>query len=228
MKRRKFTQVAFVTISAGPLAGWVLPAWALSESDAVAGVRAALEKGAAEAVSLLGRPDGFLGNPQVRIPLPKALEQAGRLLKATGRGDRVEGLVTAMNRAAEQAVPQSRALLQSAVKSMSVEDAVKIVRGGDTSVTEFFAAKTRGPLTEKFLPIVTRATERVKLAEQWNRLAEKTSGLNLLEGDEANAQRYVTARSLGGLYTIIGEEERKLHADPGRAASAILKKVFAR
>jgi hypothetical protein len=133
-----------------------------------------------------------------------------------------------MNRAAEQAVPQSRALLQSAVKSMSVEDAVKIVRGGDTSVTDFFAAKTRAPLTEKFLPIVTRATERVKLAEQWNRLAEKTAGLNLFEGDEANAQRYVTARSLTGLYTIIGEEERKLRADPGRAASAILKKVFAR
>jgi hypothetical protein len=228
MKRRKFSQAAFVTIASGPLAGWVLPAWALSESDAAAGVRAALEKGAAAAVSLLGRPDGFLGNPKVKIQLPKALEQAGKLLKATGRGDRVEALVTAMNRAAEQAVPESRGLLQSAVKSMSVEDAVKIVRGSDTSVTEFFAGKTRAPLTEKFLPIVTRATERVKLAEQWNRMADKTASLNLLEGDEANAQRYVTARSLNGLYTIIGEEEKKLRADPGKAASAILKKVFAR
>jgi len=133
-----------------------------------------------------------------------------------------------MNRAAEQAVPESRALLQSAVKSMSVDDAVKIVRGSDTSVTEFFAGKTRTPLTEKFLPIVTRATERVKLAEQWNRLAERTAALNLLQGDEANAQRYVTVRSLDGLYKMIGEEERKLRADPGKAASAILKKVFGR
>jgi hypothetical protein len=228
MERRKFTQAAFVTITSGPLAGWVLPAWALSESDAAAGVRAALEKGAAAAVSLLGRPDGFLGNPKVKIPLPKALEQAGKLLKATGQGARVEGLVTAMNRAAEQAVPESKALLQSAVKAMSVEDAVKIVKGSDTAVTEFFAGKTRAPLGEKFLPIVTKATERVKLAEQWNRLADKTAGLNLLKGDEANAQRYVTARGLDGLYTMIGEEEKKLRADPGKAASAILKKVFAR
>jgi hypothetical protein len=228
MERRKFTQAAFVTVATGPLAGWVLPAWALSESDAAAGVRAALEKGAAAAVSLLGRPDGFLANPRVKIQLPKALEQAGKLLKAAGQGARVEGLVTAMNRAAEQAVPESRALLQSAVRAMSVEDAVKIVKGGDTSVTEFFAGKTRAPLTDKFLPIVTRATERVKLAEQWNRLADKTAGLNLLKGDEGNAQRYVTVRSLDGLYTMIGEEEKKLRADPGKAASAILKKVFAR
>ncbi|MFY7974306.1 MAG: DUF4197 domain-containing protein [Rubrivivax sp.] len=228
MKRREFTQAGFVVVASGPLAGWTLPAWALSETDAAAGVRAALERGAAAAVALLGKPDGFLANPLVKIQLPKALEKAGKLLKATGQGKQVDGLVTSMNRAAEQAVPESRALLQSAVKSMSVDDAVKIVRGSDTSVTEFFAGKTRTPLTEKFLPIVTRATERVKLAEQWNRLAERTAALNLLQGDEANAQRYVTVRSLDGLYKMIGEEERKLRADPGKAASAILKKVFGR
>jgi len=86
---------------------------------------------------LLGRPDGFLGNPKVRIPLPGYLKDGARLLSALGQKKQVEELETAMNRAAENAVPQARTLLVNAVKNMSVTDAKQILTGGDTSVTEF-------------------------------------------------------------------------------------------
>jgi len=204
------------------------PAWALnlSEGDANAGIRTALERGANAAVALLGRPDGFLGNPLVKIELPGYLKDAAKLLKATGQGAKLDELVTAMNRAAEAAVPAAKPLLVKAVKDMSVEDGLKILRGGDDSVTQFFADKTRQPLAQQFLPIVTKATERVSLADKYNAVAKKASGFGLVRGDDANIQQYVTARALDGLYRIIGEEEKKIRRDPLGTGSAILKKVF--
>jgi len=136
--------------------------------------------------------------------------------------------VTAMNRAAEAAVPEAKSLFVDTVRQMSVEDALGIVRGGDTSVTDFFARKTRTPLGAKFLPIVTRATEKVQLAERYNAVAAKATGLGLLRGGQASIQQYVTGKALDGLYLMVGEEEKKIRADPVKTGSAILKKVFGR
>jgi hypothetical protein len=198
----------------------------LSEGDAASGVRVALERGAASAVSLLGRNDGFLGNPKVRIPLPGFLEDAAGVLKMMGQQKRVDELVTAMNRAAEAAVPQAKGLLVSAVKAMSVEDARRLISGGDNSVTNFFAEKTREPLAVKFLPVVTEATRKVALADKYNAVAGKAASLGLVKKDDANVQQYVTGKTLDGLYLMIGEEERKIRQDPVGTGSAILQKVF--
>jgi len=198
----------------------------LSESDAAAGVRAALERGANVAVAGLGRTDGFLANPKVRIELPGFLSDAAKLLKATGQRRRVDELVTAMNRAAEAAVPEAKTLLVGAVKSMSVEDALKIVRGSETSVTEFFSGKTREPLGVKFLPIVSRATERVALAKKYDAVAGKAAAMGLLKRDDADLNGYVTGKALDGLYFMIGEEEKKIRRDPLGTGSALLRKVF--
>lgn len=215
-------------IASAPALCLLSPAWALNltEGDANAGIRTALERGAVAAVSLLGRKDGFLGNPLVKIELPGYLKDAAKLLRATGQGARLDELVTAMNRAAEAAVPAARPLLVSAVKNMSVEDGLKILRGGDDSATQFFADKTRTPLQAQFLPIVTQATERVALADKYNAIAKKASGFGLVRGEDANIQQYVTGKALDGLYRIIGEEERKIRKDPVGTGSAILKKVF--
>ena len=233
MQRRQFTTclmavpVLLIARSAAfaTLAG-VANAWALGETEAAAGVREALSRGADAAVSLLGRPDGFLGNPQVRIPLPGALNSAASMLKAIGQQQRVDELVTAMNRAAEAAVPEAKPLLVNAVKSMSVEDAVKIVRGGDTSVTDFFAGKTRAPLTQKFLPIVSEQTQKVSLAAKYNAVAGKGASFGLLKQEDANVEQYVTRKALDGLYLMIGQEEKKIRQDPVGTGSAILKAVF--
>jgi hypothetical protein len=217
------------SLIAGGIASAAIPgAFALSESDAASGIRAALERGAVAAVALLGKDNGFLGNPKVRIPLPGFLEDAAKLLKATGQGKKVDELVTAMNRAAEKAVPQAKAMLVDAAKSVSVEDAIRIVRDGDRSVTDYFARKTREPLAVKFLPIVTEATEKVALAERYNAVASKAAGLGLLKKQDANLQQYVTGKALDGLYFMIGEEEKKIRADPIKTGSKLLQAVFGR
>ena len=200
----------------------------LTESDAASGIRTALERGALSAVALLGKTDGFLGNPKVRIPLPGYLEDAAKLLRKVGQGKRVDELVTSMNRAAEQAVPEAKTMLVQAARGITVEDALRIVRGGDTSVTDYFAGKTRTPLSERFLPIVTRATEKVALADKYNAVAERASRFGVVKPEDANLQKHVTGKALDGLYLMIGEEERKIRRDPVATGSAILRKVFGR
>jgi hypothetical protein len=224
MKRRDFAGGVGVL----GLGGWSFAAHALSlsDADAVSGLRAALERGAGSAVNLLGRTDGFLGNPQVRIPLPEWLEKSAGLLRAAGQGHRVDELETAMNRAAEAAVPEAKALLVNAVRKMSVSDAKGILTGGDTSVTQFFADKTREPLGVRFLPIVTRATEKVSLASKYNRVAGKAALFGLVKAEHSNIEQYVTGKALDGLYLMIGEEERKIRQDPVGTGSAILRRVF--
>lgn len=203
------------------------PALALGETDAAAGVRAALERGALAAVANLGRNDGFFAHPQLKIELPGALKNAAKLLKATGQGRKVDELVLAMNRAAEQAVPAGKQVLVNAVKGLSVEDALQLVKGrGDDAVTRFFEGKTRAPLSERFLPIVTQATEKQDLASKYNAVAGKAAGLGLVKGEDSNIQGYVTRKALDGLYWMIGEEEKKIRQDPVGTGSALLKKVF--
>ena len=223
MQRRKFMSVPVAACGL-----WLaLPASAaLSERDAVSGVRAALDRAAVAAVGVLGRTDGFLGNPKVRIPLPGFLDSAQSLFKVAGQQRRLDDLVTAMNRAAEAAVPQARLLLVNAVKSMSVEDAVKIVQGGGDSATRFFSAKTREPLTQRFLPIVARATQKVDLADRYNAVAAKASSFGLVKGRQASVEQYVTDKALDGLFLVIGEEERRIRQDPVGTGSALLRKVF--
>lgn len=230
MQRRNFNQAG---LSALGLLIWAtcqqahaLSLGDLSNADASKGLKTALEKGALAAVSLLGRTDGFLGNPKVRIPLPGYLEDASKLLKNFGQGRRIDELVTAINRAAETVVPMGKDLLVSAVRSMNVNDAKNILTGGDTSVTQFFAEKTRAPLGVKFLPVVNQATEKVGLANKYNEFAGKAAGFGLVRKEDANIQQYVTGKTLDGLYLVIGEEERKIRQNPVGTGSAILQKVF--
>lgn len=198
----------------------------LTNGDATKGLKTALEKGAVAAVNLLGTTDGFLGNEKVRIPLPGYLEDAAKLLRTFGQGARVDELVTSMNRGAEAAVPMAKDLLVKAVQTMTVTDAKGILAGGDTAVTDFFATKTRPALATKFLPVVTKATERVGLADKYNQVAGKASELGLVKKEDANIQQYVTGKALDGLFLMISEEEKKIRQNPVAYGSSILTKVF--
>ncbi len=229
MRRRQFTARALFTPAAAglSLSLWT-PAWAfeLNQADAAGGIRTALERGASAAVSLLSKPGGYLDNPKVHIPLPGFLEDGAKLLRVMGQQAKVDELVTAMNRAAEAAAPQAQTLLVNAVKAMSVQDALKLVRGSETAVTDYFAGKTRKPLSKTFLPIVTKATEDVSLAQKYNGVAGKAAGFGLVKKEDANIEQYVTRKALDGLFLMIGEEEKKIRKDPIGTGSDILKRVF--
>ena len=148
------------------------------------------------------------------------------MLKNFGYGQRIDELMTSLNRAAEAAVPMGKDLLVSTVRAMNVNDAKNILSGGETSVTSFFAEKTRAPLGLKFLPVVTEATAKVGLAGRYNDLAGKAAGFGLVKKEDANIEQYVTGKTLDGLFFMISEEEKKIRQNPVGYGSAILSKVF--
>jgi hypothetical protein len=198
----------------------------ISNADATNGLKQALMDGSAAAVAQLGAPNGFLNNAKVKIPLPPALQRIESALRFAGMRKQADDLVVAMNRAAEAAVPEAKTLLVESVKKMSVQDAKGILTGGDTAATEYFRKTTQTQLTQRFLPIVKKATDQVGLAEQYNSLAGQASQLGLLKQDQATIESYVTQKALDGLYLVIGEQERAFRQNPVGATSDIVKRVF--
>ncbi|HEX9435381.1 MAG TPA: DUF4197 domain-containing protein [Burkholderiales bacterium] len=217
-------------IFAAVLLTWTAPAIGqlegITRQDATAALRTALEKGSVAAVAKLGRLDGFLGNPQVKIPLPESAQRAERLLRRVGMGKYADELVVTMNRAAESAVPEARALFVDAVKKMSVQDAKGIISGGDTAGTEYFRRTTRDQVHQRFMPIVQRATARVDLAQKYDQYADKAATVGLLRKEDADLDEYVAQKALDGLYLMVAEEEKKIRKDPVGTGSSILRKVF--
>ena len=124
------------------------------------------------------------------------------------------------------AVPEAKKLLVEAVKKMTVQDAKGVLTGGNTAGTEYFKRTTSDPLRQKFLPIVKKATARVKLAEKYNEYAEKGVAFGLVKKEHANLDAYVTQKALDGLFFMVAEEEKKIRQDPVKAGSEIIRKVF--
>ena len=199
---------------------------ALSPTDINAGLKEALTRGADAAVAQLGQKDGFFGNDALKITLPPALQKAEKAMRMFGMGKQADELVLSMNRAAEAAVPEARTLLVGAVKEMTLEDAKGILTGGKTSATDFFRKKTEATLTERFGPIVKTTTDKVGLAQQYNQYAGMAAQFNLVDKKQANVEQYVTQQALDRLYTLIGEKETAIRANPLQAGSDLLKKVF--
>ena len=199
---------------------------ALSSSEVNGGLKEALSRGAVAAVTQLGAKDGFFGNEALRIPLPKPLKKAEKAMRLFGMGQQADDLVLGMNRAAEAAVPEARTLLVDAVKSMTLTDAKGILTGGKTSATDFFRAKTEAKLTERFGPIVKKTTDKVGLAQKYNRYAGLAVQYGVADKTQATVEQYVTQQALDRLYTVIGEKEAAIRANPLQAGSDLLKKVF--
>lgn len=199
---------------------------AISTGDASAGVKEALSKGADYAVSSLGRNGGFLGNDKVKIPLPGYLQKAESGLRMFGMGRQADQLVETMNHAAENAVAVAKPVLVDSIKKMSVQDAKGILTGGEDSVTQYFKRTSTDQLAAKFMPIVKTETQKLQLADQYNKFAGKAASAGLVDRKDADIDSYVTQKAMDGLFLMIAEEEKKLRANPVGAGSDLLKKVF--
>ncbi|CAK0759658.1 DUF4197 family protein [Gammaproteobacteria bacterium] len=225
MLMKKIRVVLSAAIFCAALPVYALSLADLSNQEAGTGLREALSQGAEKSVEFLGKQDGFLGNAKVKIPLPDALRSIESGLRLLGLQRQADELIVAMNRAAEAAIPEAKALLVDAVKKMTLDDAKKILTGGDTSATDFFRRTTSSQLAQRFLPIVSKWTSKVGLAEKYNAIVDKSSSLGLT-GKNEKVENYVTRKALDGLYLMIGEQERAIRKNPMGAASGAAQKVF--
>lgn len=207
---------------------FTLPAHAadVSSSEAASGLKETLTRGAEIAVDQLGKPNGFLGDARVKIPLPDSIRKGEKLMRTLGAGKYADELIETMNRAAELAVVEAKPILVNAVKNMSFDDARAILTGGDDAATQYFKRVTTGDLTTRFLPVVKQATAKVQLADKYNKYAGKAAKFGAIDEKDANLDQYVTRKALDGLFLMVAEQEKAIRKDPVSTGSALLKRIF--
>jgi hypothetical protein len=192
----------------------------------VAGLKEALQVGTKNAVTLTGKLDGYYRNPAIKIPMPEQLRTLDAGLRGLGYGSRVDEFVLGMNRAAERAAPAAEPIFREAIAGMKVDDATKILHGGDTAATDYFKTATSAKLTAAFSPIVERAMNEVALARQYNELIGQARNIPFFRTESYDINHYVVGKSLDGLFHVLGDEERKIRTNPAARVTDLLKEVF--
>ncbi len=198
-----------------------------AESDTVAGLKEALYVGSENAVLETGRVDGYFGNEVIRILLPENLEIVEKGLRLLGQGELVDEFVLSMNRAAERAAPEAKAIFWQAIREIRFDDAYGILTGGETAATQYFRTATSDRLTAAFLPIVRRATEEVGATRRYKEMVDRYHAVPFAGGVAFDVDRYVVDQALDGLFWVLAQEERKIRTDPAARVTEILQRVFA-
>lgn len=200
----------------------------LDERTVAAGLKEALRVGTDRTVGLTSRTDGFLGNALIHIALPDPYQPMARTLRTLGLGGQVDALETAMNRAAEQAGGEARTVFWDAISGMTLTDAYAILNGGETAATDYFRGRTSESLRGRFRPIVSQKMGEAGLYRAYDQLVTRYNALPFTTPPALNLEEYVTDRGLGGLFTILAQEEQRIRRDPAARTTDLLRKVFSR
>jgi len=230
--------VFFVTVSicsAGPLDDIMkgikkVPSAGGSSSDeatTASGLKEALSIGTGNAVTSVSKSDGYFMNQLIKILLPKNIQTAADVLGKLGYQKQVDDFILSMNRAAENAAPKARKFFVDAIKEMTFDDAVKILRGSDTSATEYFKSKTFNKIYAEFKPSVSASMNKVGVTRSYKEMTGKyTSSVPFGNMESVDLDHYVTTKALDGLFFMVGQEEKKIRTNPAARTTDLLKQVF--
>jgi hypothetical protein len=195
-------------------------------SSIAAGLREALEVGARNAVELASKRGGFLDEPQIRIPLPRELNGLTSAMRQFGLAGQVDELEVAMNRAAEEASAEALDVFGDAIRAMTFDDARAILAGSDTAATDYLRRTSTDTLRTRFEPIIDAKIHEVGLARLYGDIMARLRLLPVPLPATPPLPGYVTDRALEGLFTLMGDEERKIRHDPAARVTERLRQVF--
>ncbi len=198
----------------------------VTDSELITGFKQALEIGAKKAVQLASRPGGFLNNPDIRIPLPGKLQTAADMLRRFGLGSQADAFEQSMNEAAEKAAKEALPVFSQAVKDMTFEDAKKLWKGGDTSITQYFKNKTFKTLYERFKPVVHNSVEQVGVTQRYNNFVSSPAIKGVVGNTNLDLDHYVTNKTLDGLFKLLAQQEKDIRSNPAARTTDLLKKIF--
>jgi hypothetical protein len=198
----------------------------LSEKDAADGIREALINGTSEGVKLISIVDGYFGNPEIKIPFPSEAKEVESKLRAIGLGKKVDEFNISMNRAAERAANEAKPIFVTAIKGMTIKDAINIVKGQNNAATIYLQNTTTPELKNKFQPVIKTSLDNVNATKYWTDLITSYNKIPLVKKMNPNLTEYVTDKAINGLFIMIAKEEVKIRKDPMARTSELLKKVF--
>lgn len=202
------------------------PAKSLDNDTVISGLKEALSLSTDKAVKNVSAIDGYLGNELIKILMPEKFQKVANVLSKIGYQGYVDSFVTSMNRAAEKAAPKAKTHFVKAIKSMTFEDARKILNGGDTAATDYFRSKTFDGLYADFKPEISTSMNEVGATRSYKEMMGKYTSLPFVKAESIDLDHYVTNEALDGLFYMIAQEEKKIRTDPAARATELLKKVF--
>ena len=219
----------------------------ISDSTVSNGLKEALKTGVNFAVTQLGTNNGYLNNTAVKIPLPDNLAKAETLLRSAGGDKMADDLINSMNTAASKAAPQTAEIFMNAIDKMSLADAQGILSGGNEAATNYFKANTTDSLKKLISPIVQETMKENNVASYYDTINNvyKSSAKGLVENSgimsmaknfgvdsyiptssDESLDSYITTKTIDGLFTMIGQKEAAIRANPVEQTTSILKQVF--
>jgi len=198
----------------------------LSQEEVGSGLKEALTRGVEKGVDQLSKPDGFFKDLSIKILLPEEASKVESKLRSIGQGKQVDETIESLNRAAEDATSAAKEIFVEAIKGMSINDAMSILRGEDNAATKFLDKSTRANLTSKFEPIVQASLDKVGATKNWNTIFTNYNKLPFVQKVNPDLVEYVTGKAIDGLFIQISKEELKIRQDPAARVSDLLKKVF--
>jgi hypothetical protein len=198
----------------------------LTEKDAADGIKEALVNGTGESVKQVSVLNGYWGNPEIKIPFPAEAKEMESKLRTIGMGKKVDEFNESMNRAAERAASEAKSIFLTAIKEMTVRDAVNIVKGTDNAATMYLKNNTSPQLIDKFQPIIKTSLDNVNATRYWSDLITIYNKIPMVKKMNPDLPQYVTQKAIDGLFIMIAKEELKIRKDPVARTSELLKKVF--
>lgn len=198
----------------------------LTEKDAADGIKEALVNGTGESVKQVSVLNGYWGNPEIKIPFPAEAKEMESKLRTIGMGKKVDEFNESMNRAAEKAASEAKPVFLTAIKEMTVRDAINIVKGTDNAATMYLKNNTSPQLIDKFQPIIKTSLDNVSATKYWSDLITIYNKIPMVKKMNPDLPQYVTQKAIDGLFVMIAKEELKIRKDPVARTSELLKKVF--
>lgn len=199
----------------------------LSNEDIIKGLKEALTIGTDSSAKKLNKADGFFTNAAIKILMPAEAKKAETTLRNFGMSPLVDKAILSMNRAAEDAAGGVSTIFWDAIKQMSLQDGLSILRGGDFAATEFLKKNTTAILTEKMRPVIQASLDKVNATTYWK---DVFTAYNKFSRQQINTDltAYVTGKAMDGLFYEISLEEQKIRKDPAAQVTDLLKRVFAK
>jgi hypothetical protein len=199
---------------------------ALSEDEVASGLKEALTRGVEIGVAQLSKPDGYFKDLSIKIPLPPEAKNVEEKLRSLGQGKKVDDAIESINRAAEDAANGAKDIFVTAIKNMSLTDAMGILKGEKNAATQFLAKATRASLFEKFKPVIKTSLDKVGATKNWNTVFTTYNKLPMVKKVNPDLDEYATNKAIDGLFVQVEKQEREIRDNPAARVSDLLKKVF--
>lgn len=198
----------------------------LTSAEVGEGLKEALIAGISKGADLTSQLDGYLKNPEIKIPFPPDVKKVEDRLRQMGLGNQVDNFVMTLNRGAEDAAKEAKPIFISAIKSMTIDDAWGILKGQPDAATNYLKRTTTAQLREKFKPVIQGSLNKVNATKYYTDLVNTYNKIPLVEKVNPDLNEYATDLAIQGLFTMIAKEEKNIRQDPVARTTDLLKRVF--